>query len=73
MREIKDTRGEGHALANLGVSYAYLGNVSKAIENYKQFLDLAIKNGDRREESQALMNLGFAYFDVATWIPQAVP
>jgi len=33
-REIGDRRGEGARLGNLGLAYAYLGEVERAIEHY---------------------------------------
>ena len=56
-----DRRGEGAALGNLGLAYADLGEVNKAIEFYKQVLVIAREIGDRRGEGSALGNLGNAY------------
>ncbi|MBV6622708.1 MAG: tetratricopeptide repeat protein [Rivularia sp. (in: Bacteria)] len=60
-REIKDSRGEGTTLGNLGIVYNVLGDYEKAIEFYQQHLAIAKQIGDRAGESLALGNLGIAY------------
>ena len=60
-RLLKDRRGEGSALGNLGSAYAGLGQPHKAIEFYEQHLAIAREIGDRRGEGNALGNLGAAY------------
>jgi tetratricopeptide (TPR) repeat protein len=60
-REIKDRKGEGAALGNLGIAYDALGNYGKAIEYYEQWLAIAREIKDRRGEGNALGSLGVAY------------
>ena len=63
-REIGDRRGEGTALGNLGIAYADLGQVERAIGFYEQDLAIAREIGDRRGEGNALGSLGLAYADL---------
>jgi CHAT domain-containing protein len=60
-REIKDHKGEGQALGNLGLAYHFLGNYTKAIEYHQQDLANARDIKDRKGEGDALGNLGIAY------------
>ena len=53
-REIGDRRGEGNALGNLGIAYADLGQVEKAIGYYEQRLVIAREIGDRRGGTQTI-------------------
>ncbi len=55
-KRLKDRRGEGNALGNLGLAYAALGEARKAIELYEQHLVIAREIGDRRGEGNALFN-----------------
>ncbi|MBN8656910.1 MAG: tetratricopeptide repeat protein [Anaerolineae bacterium] len=54
----------GVHLGNLGLAYAALGEVQKAIEFYEQALVIAREIGDRRNEGSWLGNLGLAYADL---------
>ena len=63
-REIGDRRGEGNALGNLGLAYADLGEVEKAIGYHEQALVISRAIGDRRGEGATLSNLGNAYADL---------
>ncbi|MEA3338123.1 MAG: tetratricopeptide repeat protein, partial [Chloroflexota bacterium] len=60
-QEIGDRRGEGNRLGNLGLAYAALGEVEKAIGYYEQALGISQEIGDRRGEGNRLGNLGLAY------------
>ncbi len=60
-RRLGDRRDEGIHLGNLGLAYADLGEVRRAIECYEQALEIARQIGDRRGEGNALGNLGIAY------------
>jgi CHAT domain-containing protein len=60
-RAIKDRRGEGKALGNLGLAYSALGNYAKAIDYHGQSLAIAREIKDRLGEGKALGNLGLAY------------
>ena len=60
-REIKDRRGEGQALGNLGLAYDNLGNYPKAIEVHEQSLAIAREIKNRSMEGSILGNLGNAY------------
>ena len=44
-------------MGNLGNAYAALGETRRAIEFYKQHLEIARETGDRRGEGVALHNL----------------
>ncbi len=60
-REIGDRRGEGHALGNMGLSYAGLGENQRAIELYDQALAIAREVGDRRGEGNVVWNMARAF------------
>jgi len=60
-RQIGDKGAEEVHLGNLGLAYADLGEVRRAIECYEQALVIARETGDRRGEGNALGNLGVAY------------
>jgi tetratricopeptide (TPR) repeat protein len=57
-RELKDRKGEGVSLGNLGVVYSALGNYAKAIEFYEQRLAIAREIKDREGERIGLNNIG---------------
>jgi tetratricopeptide (TPR) repeat protein len=59
-----DPKAEGAHLGNLGLAYADLGEVRKAIGYYEQALEIAREIGDRRGEGADLGNLGLAYADL---------
>ena len=60
-KEIGYRRGEGVWLDNLGVAYADLGQVERAIGYHEQALVISKEIGDRRGGGSALGNLGNAY------------
>ena len=60
-RQLKNKGMEGANLGNLGVAYADLGDVRKAIEFYEMRLVIACEIGDRNGEGNAMGNLGNAY------------
>ena len=60
-REIGERDAEGAHLGNLGLAYADLGEVRRAIEYHEQALEIAREVEDRRMEEGALGNLGNAY------------
>jgi tetratricopeptide (TPR) repeat protein len=59
-----DKEYQSYHLGNLGLAYADLGQVEKAIDHYQQALVIAREIGDRRGEGNALGNLGLAYADL---------
>ena len=59
-RTLGDRRREGIVLSNLGISYADLSEVSKAIDHYQQALIIAREIGDRRGEGYALFDMSRA-------------
>jgi tetratricopeptide (TPR) repeat protein len=59
--QLKDRASEGRHSGNLGVAYADLGEMRRAIEFYEQALVVLREIGDRRGESAALSNLGYTY------------
>src|ERR1041384_6628032 len=61
VRHLKDRKGEGATLGNLGNAYANLGEARRAIKFYEQALLVDREIGDRRGESADLGNLGNAY------------
>ncbi len=63
-RELGNRKAEGATLANLGLSYAALGQPRQAIQTYKQHLVIAREVGDRRTEGEVLTNLGLAYAEL---------
>ena len=60
-REIKDRRGEGIALGNLGVAYDVFGKYDKAIDYLQQALAITREIEDSLSEGAVLGNLGIAY------------
>ena len=60
-RHLKDRRLEGAHLANLGIEYANLGELRRAIDYHEQALAIFREIGDRRGEGSVLGNLGNAY------------
>ncbi len=63
-RQLKDRASEGRHSGNLGVGYAVLGEMRRAIEIFEQQLAIARELGDRDGEGNALGNLGIAYKDL---------
>ena len=63
-RRLEDRRAEGNHLGSLGLAYANLGEVRRAIEYYEQCLGIHRQIGDRHGEGNALGNLGNAYADL---------
>jgi tetratricopeptide (TPR) repeat protein len=61
-REMGERGLEGNQLGNLGLAYADLGEVRRAIEYHEQALAIAREIGDRHGEGAALGNLGAAYY-----------
>ena len=61
-REIKDRKGEGESLGNLGIAYNFLGDYAKAIEYHQQSLAILREIKDRKGEGLSLGNLGIAYY-----------
>ena len=58
---LDDQAAEGRHLGNLGLAYAAMGEVERAIEHYEQALVISREIGDRRGEGADLGNLGQAY------------
>ncbi len=50
-RNLKDKRGEGQVLTELGMAYAALGDIDRAIASYEQSLAIARELGDRSLEA----------------------
>ena len=59
--QITDDRLRGISLSNLGLAYADLGEVEKAIGCYEQALSISLEIGDRRAQGAVLGSLGNAY------------
>ncbi|MFN9836805.1 MAG: CHAT domain-containing protein [Pseudanabaena sp.] len=60
-REIKDRRGEGQSLENLGIAYRNLGKYDKVIEFQLQRLAIAREIKDSFNEIRSLQDLRSAY------------
>ena len=63
-RQIRDRKGEGNALGNLGIAYKDLGEPRRAIRFFEQALVIHRDTADRRGEGNDLGNLGLAYADL---------
>jgi len=63
-RIVKNRKGEGAALDNLGLAYNDLGEPYKAIEFHEQALVVVREIGDKCGECTTLDNLGLAYRDL---------
>lgn len=63
-RQIGYRQSEAAALGNLGLSYADLGELPKAIEYLQQALDIHRQIGYHQGEASQLNNLGVAYRDL---------
>jgi tetratricopeptide (TPR) repeat protein len=61
-REIGERGLEGNHLGTLGLAYAALGEVRRAIGTFEQALAISREIGDRRNEGAHLGNLGSTYF-----------
>ncbi|MFN6468893.1 MAG: CHAT domain-containing protein [Nostoc sp. SerVER01] len=66
-RELKDRRGEGQTLGNLGLAYRATGEYSKAINYQQQALTIFQELKDRQSEGQLLGNLGNAYLAIGEY------
>ena len=60
-RKLKDRRGEGAHLGNLGRAHSALGHTEQAIEYHTQALAISQEIGDRGNEGANLGNLGNEY------------
>jgi tetratricopeptide (TPR) repeat protein len=60
-KKLNDRLAEASALGNLGLAYAGLGEIHRAIELYDKQLVIAREIGDCQGEGAALVNLGNAY------------
>jgi CHAT domain-containing protein len=67
-RKIKNRKGEGAALGNLGNAYYSLGNYVKAIEYQQQSLAIAREIKNRQGEGATLGNLGSAYYSLGNYV-----
>ncbi len=63
-RQRKDRDSEAAHLGNLGLAYAALGELRRAIEHHEQCLTITRDIGDLRGEGGTLGNLGLAYADL---------
>lgn len=63
-REIKDRRGEGQTLGNLGLAYRAISDYGKAIDYQLQALAIFQGLKDRQAEGQLSGNLGNAYLAI---------
>ncbi len=63
-RTMMERGAEGCHLTNLGLAYARLGELAKAIGYHEQALVISREVGDRRLEGNTLGNLGNSYADL---------
>ena len=56
-RELKDRKGEGQSLANLGMLYWHRGQYDKAVEYYEKSLAIARELKDRKGEVNPLVTI----------------
>jgi len=63
-RALEQRRDESSHLNHLGLAYAALGQVERAIGYYEEALAVAREVGDRRGEGADLGNLGNAYYSL---------
>ncbi len=70
-RNIKDRKGEGIALGNLGIIYRNIGNYPKAINYQEQSLEITRELKDRKGEGNVLGNLGIIYWSLGKY-PKAI-
>lgn len=63
-REIGFLRGIGSNLVNIGNTYSYYGNHSKAVEMYYESLPYFEKNGDKKRQVMVMANIAHAYYKV---------
>jgi tetratricopeptide (TPR) repeat protein len=63
-RRLDRRQAQGWHLGNLGLAYADLGEVRRAIEYHEQALAIDREIGDRHGEGADLGNLGLAYADL---------
>jgi len=62
-RELKDRKGEGTTLNNLGIVFKDWGQYDKAVDYYEKSLAIRIELKDRKGEGQTLNNLGLVFKD----------
>ena len=60
-RELGDRQGEAKALCNIGIELAETGERERALEFYKQHLEISRELGDRLGEADALWNMSATY------------
>ena len=61
-RKLGNRQSEGNRLGSLGLAYAKLNEIRKAIDYYGKALTISRELGGRRGEGNSLGNLGLAYF-----------
>jgi tetratricopeptide (TPR) repeat protein len=59
-QRMNDPFAEGRHLGNLGLAYAALGEMRRAIKHHEQALAISREIGDRRGEGNALWNTALA-------------
>lgn len=60
-KEIKNRRGEGQVLGNLGSAYNYLGQYPQAVDHHQQSLSIKKEIRDKQGEATSLGGLGNVY------------
>jgi len=63
-RAFKLPQSESQSLSNLGLIYATMGEISRAVECFEKALAIAREIGDRNGAGAALGNLGGAYLEL---------
>lgn len=68
MRELRERRGEGEALTNLGAFHVQSGECMRGLEYFRQASQLYEEIGDRTEQAHSLRRIGILYDILAQYI-----
>ncbi|MCB8994379.1 MAG: tetratricopeptide repeat protein [Bacteroidales bacterium] len=60
-RETNDIRGIGACLANLGITYSYIGNIKKARQYFEEWLSMADQIQDQDQQVAIYISMGQLY------------
>ncbi len=60
-RQLNDKRGIGVSLANLGITYSYIGQISKARKYFEEWLSMAEQIQDDDQQTAIYISLGQLY------------
>lgn len=60
-KQINDIRGIGTSLANLGITYSYIGDIKKARQYFEEWLSIADNIQDDEQQTAIYISLGQLY------------